>query len=71
MPDLPPKEKTPNTTYPSNEVLSKESLDALEKFGTVLKRIYTRLHKEGYRMVDGKLIKTNRHEDKKASNSRR
>jgi hypothetical protein len=53
----------PKTTYTSNEVLSKDSLEALENLGMVLKPIYLRMKKEGYGIVNGKVVKLNEYEN--------
>lgn len=50
----------PKTTeYGSGVVLSKDTLGAMEDLGTVLKTIYVRMQKEGYRIVDGKMVYKN------------
>jgi len=50
----------PKTTeYGSSVVLSKDTLDAMEELGTVLKTIYVRMQREGYRIVDGKMVYEN------------
>lgn len=53
----------PKTTeYGSGGVLSKDTLGAMEELGTVLKTIYVRMQKEGYRIVDGKMVYKNEDE---------
>jgi hypothetical protein len=37
--------------------LSKETLDALEQLGEVLRGIYKRMNSEGYEIIDGKICK--------------
>ncbi len=55
--------KTAPKTKPHPDApLSEETLDALEEFGTVLKTIYLRLKNEGYRIIDGRLVNINQHE---------
>lgn len=47
----------PKTTeYGSGVVLSEDTLGAMEELGTVLKTIYVRMQKEGYQIVDGKMV---------------
>jgi len=54
----------PKTTeYGSSEVLSKDTLGAMEELGTVLKTIYVRMQKEGCRIVDGKMVYENDNEE--------
>ncbi len=50
------------TTKHEEPKLSKETLDAMEELGMVLKTIYLRLKKEGYEMVDGKLVNLSENE---------
>lgn len=44
--------------------LSEETIHAMEELGLVLKSIYLEMKKEGYEMVDGKLVKNMIHERK-------
>jgi hypothetical protein len=46
----------------SNVVLTKDSLSALEELGGVLKPIYLRMKKEGYGIVDGRVVNLNENE---------
>lgn len=46
----------------SGALLSTDTLDAMEELGLVLKRIYLRMQKEGYRIVDGKMMNINENE---------
>ena len=39
------------------------NIKALEQLGLVLKSIYIEMRKEGYRMISGKLIKPDQHEN--------
>ncbi len=50
------------TTENEATKLSKETLDAMEELGTVLKSIYLRLKNEGFEMEDGKLVKLSENE---------
>ena len=54
--------------YGSDVVLSKETLNAMEELGTVLKTIYVRMQKEGYRIVDGKMVNTKEYETQATKN---
>ncbi len=46
----------------SKTVLSDSSLKALEELASVLKPIYLRMQKEGYGMVNGRLVKIKENE---------
>jgi hypothetical protein len=46
----------------SKAVLSDSSLKALEELASVLKPIYLRMKKEGYGMVNGRLVKIKENE---------
>lgn len=54
--------------YGSSTVLSQNTLDAMEELGTVLKTIYVRMQKDGYRIVDGKMVNTNENETQATNN---
>ncbi len=43
----------------SSPKLSKETLDALEELGAVIKSVRTRMYNEGYEIVDGVVQKRN------------
>lgn len=45
-----------------NKVLSDCSLKALVELSEVLKPIYIRMRKDGYGMIDGRLVKQNENE---------
>ena len=53
---------SPKTTDTKKVALSECSLEALENLGVVLKPIYLRMKREGYGIVDGKLVKINENE---------
>lgn len=53
---------TVQTTEYRAPKLSKETIDAMEELGTVLKTIYLRMKKEGYIIVDGKVVNANENE---------
>jgi len=53
---------TVQTTEYQAPKLSKETIDAMEELGTVLKTVYLRMKKEGYTIVDGKVVKANENE---------
>lgn len=46
----------------SNTVLSQDSLQALEELASILKPIYLRMKKEGYVVINGRLVKPNENE---------
>jgi hypothetical protein len=46
----------------ANKVLSDCSLKALIELSDVLKPIYSRMRKEGYGMIEGRLVKQNENE---------
>lgn len=52
----------PRTEYAIKATLDKGSLSAMEELGTVLKTIYLRMKKEGYKIVDGQMVKINENE---------
>jgi len=52
----------PRTAYASKVTLDKGSLDAMEELGTVLKTIYLRMQKEGYKIVNGQMVQLNENE---------
>ena len=53
----------PSTTeYGSGTVLTKDTLDAMEELGLVLKTIYLRMQKDGYRIKDGVMVNENNNE---------
>lgn len=52
----------PRTEYATKATLDKGSLSAMEELGTVLKTIYLRMKKEGYKIVDGQMVKINENE---------
>lgn len=43
--------------------LSSDTLDAMEELGGVLKTIFLRMKREGYAIVDGKIVKINENEN--------
>ncbi|MCA9362854.1 hypothetical protein H6781_00990 [Candidatus Nomurabacteria bacterium] len=43
--------------------LSSDTLDAMEELGDVLKIIFLRMKREGYAMVDSKIVKINENEN--------
>jgi len=43
--------------------LSNDTLDAMEELGNVLKTIYMRMKREGYAIVEGKIVKINENEN--------
>ena len=53
---------TKTTPVKRREVLSDCSLKALIELSDVLKPIYIRMKKEGYGMIDGRLVKQNENE---------
>lgn len=65
MNELPTSLNNTPTLQPTEEqddvlrscVLSKETLDALEELGDVLRSIHKRMVSEGYEIVDGKIRK--------------
>ena len=48
----------------SDSAVSQETLNAMESLGLVLKKIFLRMQKEGYQMIDGKIVKPNNRERK-------
>jgi len=51
-----------NNNEKKEELVSKEMLEAMEKYGVVLKTVFLQMQKEGYRMINGKIIKENQDE---------
>jgi hypothetical protein len=47
------------TEHESDTVLTKAKFDAMEGLGAVLKPIYHRMKKEGYNIIDGKVVNYN------------
>lgn len=53
---------TVQTTENKAPKLSKETVGAMEELGTVLKAIYIRMKRDGYVIVEGKMVKINENE---------
>ena len=56
------KKPPPITNQPRRSNLPEEALDAMEELALVLKAIHLRMRREGYMIVDGKVVKKSEYE---------
>ena len=56
------KRPPPIANQPRRSTLPEEALDAMEELALVLKAIHLRMRREGYLIVDGKVVKESEYE---------
>lgn len=59
---------TPTVAYTSNATLSESSLRAMEELGVVLKSVYLRIQRDGYKLKDGQIVRDNENEQEDTNN---